>query len=299
MGFYVRFYGTRGSIPTPGWQTRKFGGNTPCVTVRYVGAETSDLFICDGGTGLRKFGIDLGRQLGRDKPLLAHLLFSHGHWDHIQGFPFFGPAYVPNNRLVIHDTAADLRFYNLLSGQMQADYFPVALQDLGADIASAVLSPEGQDIAGVRVSFMRLHHPGGSLAYKFEAGGLCVVYATDNELDLDLENIGESLTHLDAVRHGPAQYLDFVRGADLLIADGQYTDVEYPGRVNWGHSRATTAVDVAIAAGVKRLAIFHHDPMHSDAVVSDILNVCAERAKRQGSSLVVFAAREDVELHVH
>lgn len=292
MPIDVKFWGTRGSIPTPGWHTRTYGGNTPCVSVRT--GET--LIICDAGTGVRPLGQDLGlRQKG---PVTGHFFFSHPHWDHIQGFPFFVPVYIPNNKFFIYGVeAGDQRFYELLSGQMQSDYFPVAFTDLGAEISARSI---GDDcvIGAVQVSWFEQRHPGGSLAYKFEQGPLKVVYATDNELDLDLVNAEEAAAQPKALRQANPAYLEFVRGADLLIGDGQYTDGEYPSKVNWGHSRATTLVDAAVTAGVKRLAVFHHDPMHGDDAINEIIAVCRRRAEQHQSDLVIFAAREGVELRV-
>lgn len=294
LGFYVRFWGTRGSIPTPGFQTRKFGGNTSCVEVR-VGPA---LFICDGGTGLRELGVDLLRRGG--PAISAHMFFSHPHWDHIQGFPFFTPAYLRENTFQIYGThLGDRRIFELLSGQMQSDYFPVQFKDLGASILPNDLETVGHVIDGVQVRAFEQHHPGRSFAFSFEAGGLRVVYATDNEVDLTFENAEEVSEDRNLVRRPSTGYLDFIRGADLLIADGQYLDHEYPQRVGWGHARATTLVDAAVLAGVKQLAVYHHDPMHTDDEVDAKIATCRLRAKRLGAEeLVIFGAREGMELRL-
>jgi len=292
MGLFVKFWGTRGSIPTPGWKTRTFGGNTPCVALR--SGET--LFICDAGTGVRSLGQYLLKNPAG--PVVGHFFFSHPHWDHIQGFPFFVPAYVPGNRFYIYGTeAGDQRFYDLLSGQMQSDYFPVAFSELAAEISPRFLAETGE-IYNVGVDWLQQRHPGGSLAYKFSLGPIKVVYATDNELDLALPEAPATEADPTLLREVDPAYLEFIRGAELLIADGQYTDEEYPSRVNWGHARATTVVDAAVQAGVKRLAIFHHDPMHGDDAVAALVDICRRRAKAQSSPLEVFAAREGVELHI-
>lgn len=290
MTLFVKFWGTRGSIPTPGPSTQRFGGNTACVEVRTDDA----LFICDGGTGLRELGIDLIRR-HQGRPIVGHMLFSHPHWDHIQGFPFFTPAYRPENTFHIYGTpAGDRRLFNLVSGQMRSDYFPVDFSELSARIVAEDLS--SAPIGDVRVKALPQRHPGGSFAFSFETQGRKVVYATDNELDELLVDREASLRDPDAFRKLPAELVDFVGGADLLVADGQYAESEYASKIGWGHPRATTTVDLAVAAGVRQLAITHHDPMQSDADVEEKIETCAERARRFAPELVVFGAREGVEL---
>ena len=294
MSLFVKFWGVRGSIPTPGWATQRYGGNTACVEVRTADAR----FICDGGSGIRELGAAMVREKRDDTPFRAHIFFSHAHWDHIQGFPFFTPAYLPSSQLTVYGTeAGDDRMYRLLSGQMQSlDYFPVQFSDLGARIRSGDLGGTGATIDGVRVSYLPVCHPGGSVSYRFEAGGRRVVYSTDNELDLVLENAAESLRDPALPRRCPPDLVEFVRGADVLVADGQYTDDEYPMRVNWGHSRATTLVDLAAQAGVKRVAVFHHDPMQADADVTRKVAACQARAERLGVAVDIFGAREGIEI---
>lgn len=290
---HVRFWGTRGSIPTPGPRTRRYGGNTACVEIRH--GET--LIIIDGGSGIRELGMELVR---RGKPVEAHLLFSHMHWDHIQGFPYFAPAFIPTSRLHIYDEGKTYgKFYSLLSGQMKADYFPVLFKDLRSQITAAQLGDSETHIGGLRVIHQPLHHPGGSLGYRFEtpsADGSTtrVVYASDNELEQILTGTGFDTK--DGPRPVESWMVDFVRDADLLIGDAQFTDAECPNRKGWGHSSAATLVDLAVQANVRRLALFHHDPGRSDAQVEEIAEACRERARRWGSGLQVFAAREGVEL---
>lgn len=291
MPTFVKFWGTRGSIPTPGHKTRKYGGNTSCVEIRF----NDTLFICDGGTGLRELGQDLEQ---RDNgPVRAHMFFSHTHWDHIQGFPFFAPAYRPDSKLYVYDVEEhDNRVHRLLLGQMQSDYFPVSFSDLGAHIESAHLEGGTKLIDGVAVRAFEQCHPGKSFAYAFEKEGVKVVYATDNELDLSLLDPEAALSTPDALRRLPSDFVEFVSGADLLIADGQYTDEDYVTKVGWGHARAHTVVDLALQAGVRHCAIYHHDPMHSDELVEQKVQSCRQRAEAAGADVVVFGAREGLEL---
>jgi phosphoribosyl 1,2-cyclic phosphodiesterase len=289
MPSFVKFWGTRGSIPTPGHKTRRYGGNTSCVEVRV----DDTVFVCDGGTGLRELGVDLSARYDRVE---AHLFFSHTHWDHIQGFPFFTPAYAKTSTLHVHDVRRnDERVRRLLLGQMQSEYFPVSFNDLGAKIHFDQLDPE-TTIGGVAVAHLEQTHPGRSFAYAFVKDGVKVVYATDSELDQCIVNADEASRNPDALRRLPDDFVRFVAEADLLVADGQYTDLEYPRKVGWGHARASTVVDLAVQAHVKQLAIFHHDPMHSDEFVDDTIQACRQRAEVFGANLVVFGAREGLEL---
>lgn len=291
MDSFVKFWGTRGSIPTPGHKTRRYGGNTSCVEIRMGGT----LFICDGGTGLRELGVDLMQRTDRVE---AHLVFSHTHWDHIQGFPFFAPAYAASSALRVYDVLPnDERIKRLLQGQMSSEeYFPVHFHQLGSEIRFENLGGADKTIEGVTVRHYEQTHPGRSFAYSFEKGGKRVVYATDNELDLILQNADEAARDPEALRRIPNDFVRFVADADLLIADGQYTDDEYPQKVGWGHTRATTLVDLAAQARVRQLAVYHHDPMHSDELIDDVIETCRRRAGLRDSRLVVFGAREGLEL---
>lgn len=286
MDVFIKFWGTRGSIPTPGTRTRKFGGNTSCVEVR-VG-ET--LFILDAGSGLRELGSDL---LARGKkPIVAHLLLSHSHWDHVQGFPFFAPAYVPGNEVILYGSKpGDDRYHRLLSGQMKSDYFPVDFAALNAVIRQDYLQEGGKDVAGARIETFPLNHPGGALAYSFTVGRKKVVYATDNELIFDAGKPAE-------LRPAPPELVRFVQGADLLITDSQYTDAQYATRKGWGHSSCFSTTDLAVQAGVKMLATFHHEPANSDEEIDAMIEACRARVASHGANLVVFAAREGLELRV-
>lgn len=292
MGIFVKFWGTRGSIPTPGPGTRRYGGNTSCVEIRF--GDT--LIICDGGSGLRELGIDLLRR--EAMPLTAHLFFSHMHWDHIQGFPFFPPVYDPRSTIHIYDASGGAKgFDRLLGDQMQSAYFPVEFRDLGASLIHHAFSGTTQ-VGEVEVTTFEQTHPGTSWAYGFASGAVRVVYATDHELDRDLADPELPIHEPNARRAVRSDFLDFIRGADLLIMDSQYTDEEYRYKVGWGHPRASTAVDAAIEGEVKALALFHHDPMHTDTDVEKIVEACRERARRAGSEVEIFAAREGVELRL-
>jgi phosphoribosyl 1,2-cyclic phosphodiesterase len=254
----VTFWGVRGSIPTPGPQTVEIGGNTSCVEVR----AGKSILIFDGGTGLRQ----LGKTLVKEMPFTAHLFFSHVHWDHIQGFPFFDPAFVAGNSIHLYGgNNVSRTLEETLAGQMDHPSFPVHLSQMGATMTFHNLY-EGQVLEiveggeRVKVSTGAGNHPNGVWAYRAEHGGKSVVYATDTE---HYAVVDPKLTKLAA-------------GADVLIYDAQYTPEEYAGtagsggpKTGWGHSTFVEAAKLAKAAGVKQLVLFHHDPMQSDAAVRD------------------------------
>ncbi len=255
----VTFWGVRGSIPTPGPETVAIGGNTSCVEIR----AGNTLLIFDGGTGLRLLGKNLVAQM----PLDAHIFFSHVHWDHIQGFPFFDPAFVPGNTIHLYGgNNVSRTLEETLAGQMDHPSFPVHLTDMGAKMTFNDMF-EGQarelptgDGKTVRITAGRGNHPNGVWAYRVEHDGRSVVYATDTEhyaiVDPRLKRLAQ--------------------GADVLIHDAQYTPEEYAGtsgrggpKTGWGHSTFTEAARLAAAAGVQKLILFHHDPMQNDVAVRE------------------------------
>jgi phosphoribosyl 1,2-cyclic phosphodiesterase len=250
----ITFWGVRGSIPTPGPDTVGFGGNTSCVEVRAGKA----LLVFDGGTGLRL----LGKKLLAEMPITAHIFFSHVHWDHIQGFPFFDPAFVKGNVIHLYGGNNVTRtLEETLAGQMDHPSFPVHLADMGAKMTFNDLV-EGQrleidDGAGGKLTLTtgRGNHPNGVWLYRVDHRGKTVVYATDTEHTKEIDP--------NVVR--------VASGADVLIYDAQYTPEEYEGKagrggpkVGWGHSTYTEAVKVAQSAKVKKLVLFHHDPLQKD-----------------------------------
>ena len=291
MAVFVRFWGVRGSIPTPGPRTRRYGGNTSCVEIR----NDDTLIVCDAGTGLRELGVSLLRKLPRDG-LTVHLFLSHPHWDHIQGFPFFGPAYVGNTTIYVYCPEGDQQNYRLLSGQMNNAYFPVSFSEMGAKIVPRTFKGDTVQAGSFTVKCFSQQHPGGSLGFRFEHQGRSVVYATDSELDQVLSDPELPVSQPEAPRGLPSALVDSVRGADLLISDAQYLDEEYLTKVGWGHPRASTVVDLAGQSQVGMLALTHHDPMHSDRDTDAKVMVCSERSAALGYQTQVFGAREGVVL---
>ena len=286
----VTFWGTRGSIPSPGPDTVRYGGNTSCVEMRAGG----HVLIFDAGTGLRSLGLALLREF-KDKPLTVHLFISHTHWDHIQGFPFFMPAYRPDTTVHVYGAPGQGRsLEKVLRGQMESDYFPVGLCDMAATVDVHEFRAAPFEIGDVRVDAAYLNHPAMNLAYRVTSEGRRVLYATDYEpYAKTLEHVagrGEEGRVFGAKLD--RELVDFAAGVDLHIADAQYTDDEYPSKLGWGHSPLSATVDLAVSAGVKSLALFHHDPMHSDEMVAQMEQTARDAIAARGATLTCFAAAE-------
>jgi diguanylate cyclase (GGDEF)-like protein len=284
---YLRFWGTRGSIAAPGWQTASYGGNTSCVEVR---AGDGTIIVLDCGTGVRELGLHLLRH--GPKPLRLHVFIGHTHWDHIQGFPFFAPAFMPGVEVNIH---APLGFQKSLgeamAGQMESAYFPVKLKELRSRIHFTELDEGFFRVGDVLVETQYVNHTAPTIAYRLTNGSTTIAYVTDHE-PFWVPG-GEGFVHPGDQRH-----IAFLRGADLVIHDAQYTGDEYRNRVGWGHSPIEYAIDVALEAGVPRLALFHHDPAHDDITMERLEAQARARVAAHGGTLDVFAAREGRELEL-
>ena len=292
----ITFWGTRGSIAAPGPGTTAYGGNTSCVEVR-CGTE---LIIFDAGTGIRPLGLALMKEFA-GQPLTIHLFISHTHWDHIQGFPFFMPAYLPTTTIHIYGSQGQGRpLEKILRGQMDSDYFPVALGDMNSILHVHEFKGTPFQIGEATIAARYLNHPGMTLGYRLTHAGNSVVYATDDE------PFKQTLPHLghraeagrDFGQRLDAEFVQFVAGTDLYIADAQYTDEEYPARIGWGHSSVGATVEVATEAQVRALALFHHDPLHDDTTVAAMEETAQRLITARGSALRCFAAREGQVLEV-
>jgi phosphoribosyl 1,2-cyclic phosphodiesterase len=291
MAAFVKFWGTRGSIPTPASWTRVYGGNTSCVEVRF----DDTLFICDAGSGIRELGKDIVAR--KPQPTELHLLVTHPHWDHIQGFPFFIPSYLKQMQIRIYGASEkENRPHRLLSGQMGSEHFPVSFSELGAKIIPDNFVNSEKQIGGVTVKSFPLNHHGGCNGFVFEKDGRKIVYATDNEIEAQPGETFPDLENNSLLRKIPEALVNAAMDADLLIADAQYDEAEYAKKKGWGHSSCFSVTDWAIRSNVKNLAIFHHDPEITDKNVDAKIQTCAQRAARLGGRLAVFAAREGVEL---
>jgi phosphoribosyl 1,2-cyclic phosphodiesterase len=288
----IRFWGTRGSIPTPGKGTTLYGGNTSCVEVR---GDDGTVILFDCGTGARPLGLDLLDRAPALPPM--HILVSHTHWDHIQGFPFFMPAYTTGGRLSVYGArGVDRTLEGSLSGQMQHTYFPVQLDELRAEIAFEELGEEQFRVGPYRATSQLINHTTATLGYRLDGQNASIAYVTDHEPFWWESSRGRQWHRF--LHPGEERHLAFIAGVDVLIHDSQYADFEYPARHGWGHSTIEYAVDVAVRGGVRHLVLFHHDPTHSDAWIRQQLLRARRRAAAQGSPLEVSAAAEGAELDV-
>ena len=273
MAFKVKFWGVRGSIACPSPRHIGFGGNTSCVEV----AAGGERIILDAGTGIRNLGEWL---LKKDAPH-ATLLLSHTHWDHINGFPFFTPAFMPDRSFTV--MAGHVRdeggVRKVLSGQMAQPFFPVPLEAMRGSLAFADFEAGDSFDLGdrVRVRTTPLNHPNGATGYRIEHGGKAMCYITDTE-------------------HVPGKpdenILALIEGADLVIYDATYTEEEFPNKIGWGHSTWEEGVRLCQAANVRMLVIFHHDPTHDDAIMETIEQAAHQRWRR------AIVARENMRINL-
>lgn len=294
----LRFWGVRGSIPTPGPSTVNFGGNTACVEIR----SGEEVIVLDAGTGIRPLGSKLAAEF-KGQALNLTLLISHTHWDHIQGFPFFAPAYNPKNKLrVLGYEGAQRGLEATLSSQMETPYFPITMSQMPGNIAVQELKEASFQIGNVAVESTFLNHPGVCVGYRLTTNAGSIAYLPDHEPFHRFQahpktgKPRESDPDDPCVQESEERLLEFVRGADVLILDSQYDETEYKQHVGWGHSCADDSVVLAVRAQVKQLFLFHHDPTHDDERVARITHRAGELARQLGSSVNVQAAREGLEL---
>jgi phosphoribosyl 1,2-cyclic phosphodiesterase len=283
----VRFWGTRGSIATPGPSTVRYGGNTVCVEVR---SESGSILVLDCGTGARLLGKQLARELrAGGEPGRGSLLIGHTHWDHIQGLPFFAPLFVEGSAWDLYGPRGlGESLAQTLAGQMQYKYFPVTIEQLTAQVAFHDLVEGSFDVGDLRITAQYLNHPALTLGYRIEGDGVTIVYACDHEPFDPALAIGGDI----AASRGDARHAQFLAGADLVIHDAQYLPDEYAARRGWGHSTAEYAVAVAAAAQVGTLVLTHHDPDHADDGVDAKLAAARAAAAEVGFAGEVVAAAE-------
>ncbi len=290
----IRFWGTRGSLPKPGPATLRYGGNTSCVEVR---SADGTLIVLDCGTGAH----DLGQALmaAETRPIRGHLLITHTHWDHIQGFPFFAPLFDAGSEWDIYAPGGlGNRLEAALAGQMEYTYFPVTLEQLGATVRYHDLVEGAFEIDRVYVLARYLNHPALTLGYRLEVGGASLVYATDHEPHVSHHPDAAGIRGDEPVHQEDRRHIDFLADADLVIHDATYTLEEYASRVGWGHSPIEYAVDVALAARARRLALFHHSLSREDAALDRLVERCRARVRDHGGRLEVFAAAEGQRLEL-
>lgn len=275
----VTIWGARGSIPVSGPEYVRFGGDTTCLEVRDASGE---VLLVDAGTGIRRAGDRLDREGIRN----IRLLFTHAHWDHILGFPFFRPLYTPGVRIEIHGCAdAVISIREILERTMRPPTFPVDLGEVAAELVFPAVCPDRFSVGGVGVGFIPLSHPNGGVGYSFEEAGRRLVFLTDNELG-----------YVHPGGRPAAEYARFAAGADVLLHDAEFTAAEYGERQGWGHSVWEEALALALDAGVGRLGLWHHNMERTDGDLDEIVAACRARVPGTGAALEVFAARQGEEI---
>lgn len=278
----IKVWGCRGTLPTPGKATLKYGGNTTCIELRN---KNNYLTIIDAGSGLRL----LGKQLMQEENLKEMcLMLTHCHWDHLMGFPFFIPAYFSKFRINVCGVASARNYMrHSLARQLEAPYFPVDFEQLKADFNFDCAGPGCFNCKEISTKSIPLSHPNGGYGFRFSENGKDFVLLTDNELDFVHEG---GLT--------ADKYVEFCKGADILFHDAQYTDKEYEKTRGWGHSTYRQALKLAIDAGVKKLGLFHHDPDRTDEDIDEIVIKLQAAAKEQNSNVEIFAVYDGLTIEL-
>jgi phosphoribosyl 1,2-cyclic phosphodiesterase len=292
----IKFWGVRGSIPTPGPNTVRYGGNTTCIEVC---GDDGTLIVFDCGTGIRSLGESLMR-----KPLPdINIFITHTHWDHIHGFPFFIPAYIPTSTINIYGPPQyNKSLGEIMSQQMQYSYFPVRADELKSKVKYTDIKEETREVGGLSVKSTLMNHPVTCYGYRIEEkNGKSMIYTGDHEPYYNFLNAPGDDTDREEndmiVREQNDRTARFAAGVDVLVSDSQYLEDEYPPKKGWGHSTIFHAIDLAVTAKVKHLVLFHHEPTRSDDAMDKLLETAIARGAAVGHpELKITAAKEGEEI---
>jgi len=298
-GAFLRFWGVRGSIPAPGPGTVRYGGNTACIEVR----ADDEIVILDSGTGIRPLGLSLAAEFA-DRPLNLTLLITHSHWDHVQGFPFFRPAYDSNNNLrILGFEGAGQGLARIFSAQMESPYFPIGLGQVPGHLVFQELKSMHFAIGKIQAEAAFMNHPGVAAGYRLNTSAGSIAYLPDNEpfVRMKTQRAGPppSAEELEFARTEDEKLVRFIRGVDVLVLDSQYDALEYRDHIGWGHGCVDDAVELACRAGVRKLFLFHHDPGHDDGKIDEMLAEARKLAVQFGSPLQVEAAQEGLRVNLN
>ncbi len=276
----LTLWGSRGSTPTPGATFLRHGGQTSCMTI--VRGDT--VLIFDAGSGIR----DLGQLLAKSGARNLHLFITHTHWDHIQGFPFFVPAYVPGFNITVYGARGfgkDLK--SVFSGQLDRDYFPVQIEDMKAKLDFVQLGQEPIVVDGIKITWEFSNHPGATVGYKIDLGEVKVAWVPDNEFLKGYTGSPDDITRENELVAPHLKMVEFLTGVDVVFHEAQFTNEEYPKRIGWGHSGLSNACLLICLAKVPRWIITHHDPLHDDHFLEGKLNLTRQLLERLGHVIPV------------
>jgi len=293
----IKFWGTRGSIAVPSPDTLRYGGNTTCVELRADG----EIIVLDAGSGIRPLGIALDREF-QARPIRLSLLITHAHWDHIQGFPFFKPAYDSKNEIRIFGfDGAGATFREIMAEPMKSPFFPITMRELSAKMDINKLNEMKFSLGKLDIHAAFVNHPGVCAGYRIFTSGGSIAFLPDHEpYEFFLHTARgkqlnpEQAREIAADQH--AALVQFLRGSDILILDTQYTDQEYTTHIGWGHGSISSAVSLALEAEVQTLLLFHHDPNHDDEMVDTMVESARELVIKSGSHLEVAGAQQGSEI---
>jgi phosphoribosyl 1,2-cyclic phosphodiesterase len=282
---YIKFWGTRGSIPVPGNDTLKYGGNTSCVE---IGLSNNKMLILDAGSGIRELGKKL---VSNGKVGTIDILFTHYHWDHIQGIPFFLPIFQKEATINFYgETSNGEKTKDILSSQMTSNYFPIGLDEMNAELIYHDVKPfNNYEINGAKLKTFRANHSSPTISYKITDGDKTIVYLTDNELIMD-DSSGNSI--YDKLKKSNKELIDFCFGCDYLIHDSMYDESSLVDKKGWGHSANVTLAYFGILSQVKNLILFHYNPDYTDAKIDGLLKETNEVLKNESSDVKCVAAME-------
>ena len=292
----LRFWGTRGSISVPEPGTLHYGGNTTCVEVR----ADDEIIALDAGSGIRSLGIALEKEF-QSEPIRLSLLITHAHWDHIQGLPFFAPAYDKKNEICVRGyDGVDMSFAEIMAEPMKAPFFPIAMRELSARVDIKKLTEMEFSLGKVQVRARFVNHPGICAGYRLFTSAGSIAFLPDHEPYRFLHSARANDMSPEQAKKTATEertaLVEFLRRSDILILDAQYTDTEYETHVGWGHGSVSSAVSLALDAEVRRLLLFHHDPSHDDAMVDAMVNDARRLIRESGKDLEVDGAREGEEI---
>jgi len=293
----IRFWGVRGSIPSPGPATVKYGGNTTCIEVR---TDAGELIILDAGTGI----FPLAQSLYSEFPLTAHIFNTHTHWDHIQGLPFFVPFFVPGNRVKIYgadDPVSKKGISEILTTQLQYRFFPIREAELKADIEYFTLSSDEKSTVGdATITPVVMNHPVINFGYRIDCNGKSVFFTGDHEpwRNIHSKDHEDYAEYREMIEQKNKAVLDVIQGVDVLIADSSYTPDEYMQKIGWGHGTFDTSIQLAKKAKAKSLYFTHHEPTRSDNALEAVYNEALSRNTRRKGDPEYFLAYEGLEIEL-